>query len=129
MARSGGDGVRGLDARAASMIRIDTMWLAVEPIDMRAGADRLIARVVEVFGAARAHHGYLFANARGTRVKFVVHDGFGVWCATRRLNQGRFVWPGTTSAAVPALTQAQFDALVLGLPWQRLQNMQVITHV
>ena len=30
------------------MIRIDAMWLAAEPVDMRAGADRLIARVVEV---------------------------------------------------------------------------------
>jgi len=51
-------------ARAAAVIRIDAMWLAVEPIDMRAGADRLLARVVQVFGAAQAHHGYLFANAR-----------------------------------------------------------------
>ena len=91
--------------------------------------DRLIARVVEVFGAARAHHGYRFANARGTRVKLVVHDGFGVWCAARRLNQGRFIWPSLASGAVSALTQAQFEALVLGLPWQRLQHMQVITHV
>jgi len=53
------------------MIRIDAMWLAVEPTDMRAGADRLLARVVQVFGSARAHHGYLFANARFTRVKLV----------------------------------------------------------
>ena len=45
------------------MIRIDAMWLATEPIDMRAGAERLLARVVQVFGAAQAHHGYLFANA------------------------------------------------------------------
>lgn len=42
------------------MIRIDAMWLAAEPIDMRAGAERLLARVVQVFGAAQAHHGYLF---------------------------------------------------------------------
>lgn len=47
------------------MIRIDAMWLAAEPIDMRAGFDRLLSRVVQVFGAAQAHHGYLFANARG----------------------------------------------------------------
>ncbi len=73
------------------MIRIDAMWLAAEPMDMRAGADRLIARVVEVFGAAQVHHGDLFANARGTRMKLLVHDGFGVWCAARRLNQGRFM--------------------------------------
>jgi len=68
------------------MIRIDAMWLAADPIDMRAGAERLLSRVVQVFGAAQAHHGYLFANARGTRVKLLVHDGFGVWCAARRLN-------------------------------------------
>lgn len=111
------------------MIRIDAMWLAVEPVDMRAGADRLLARVVEVFGSAQAHHGYLFANARGTRVKLIVHDGFGVWCATRRLNQGRFAWPDSTTGALPALTQAQFDALVVGLPWQRLENMRLITRV
>ena len=111
------------------MIRIDAMWLAVEPVDMRAGADRLLARVVQVFGAARAHHGYLFANARGTRMKLVLHDGFGVWCATRRLNEGRFVWPSASSPTLPALTREQFQALVVGLPWQRLQQLQVITRM
>ena len=115
------------------MIRIDVMWLCVEPLDMRAGADRLLARVVEVFGCAQAQHGYLFANARSTRMKLLVHDGFGVWCAVRRLNQGRFVWPsaapGAPTTLLPALTRAQFDALVLGLPWQRLEHLQVITHL
>ena len=33
------------------MIRIDAMWLAAEPVDMRSGADRLLACVVKVFGA------------------------------------------------------------------------------
>lgn len=98
---------------------------------MRAGADRLLASVVQVFGSAQAHHGYLFANARTTRIKLLVHDGFGVWCAARRLNAGRFVWPRELSAeAAPmVLTQQQFDALVLGLPWQRLAQMQVITRM
>jgi hypothetical protein len=53
-----------------------------------------------------------------------------VWWAARRLNSGHFDWP---RAANPnqrlALTQAQFDALVLGLPWQRLPEMSVITCV
>ena len=75
------------------MIRIDALWLSVEPRDMRAGAERLLARVVHVFGRAQAHHGYLFANARTSRVKLLVHDGFGVWCAARRLNTGHFLWP------------------------------------
>ena len=111
------------------MIRIDALWLAAEPADMRAGADRLLARVVQVFGAAQAHHGYLFANARGTRLKLLVHDGFGVWCATRRLNVGRFVWPAANASMLPALSRAQFDALVLGLPRQRLEQMQRITRM
>jgi len=112
------------------MIRIDAMWLAVEPVDMRAGMDRLLARVVQVFGAAQAHHGYLFANARGTRIKLLVHDGFGVWCAARRLNTGRFAWQqaSSTSPASLSLTRAQFDALILGLPWQRLPEMSLITR-
>jgi transposase len=113
------------------MIRIDAVWLAVEPLDMRAGADRLLASVVRVFGAARAHHGYLFTNARSTRIRLLVHDGFGVWCAARRLNKGGFEWPRNVAAgAAPlALTRDQFNALVLGLPWQRLEQMRVITRM
>ncbi len=121
------------------MIRIDAVWLAIEPVDMRAGADRLLARVVQVFGAAQAHHGYLFANVRSTRIKLLVHDGFGVWCAARRLNKGSFEWPrstttgtttGTTCGTAPlTLTRDQFSALVLGLPWQRLEQLRCITRM
>ncbi|MFZ3117864.1 MAG: IS66 family insertion sequence element accessory protein TnpB [Variovorax sp.] len=113
------------------MIRIDAVWLAVQPMDMRAGAERLLASVVKVFGAAQAHHGYLFANARHTRIKLLVHDGFGVWCAARRLNVGGFAWPaqGSTSGEPLTLTREQFDALVLGLPWQRLEDMRIITRL
>ena len=124
-------GVCGVDARAAAVIRIDAVWLAVQPIDMRTGVDRLLASVVQVFGAAQAHHGYLFANARSSRIRLLVHDGFGVWCAARRLNQGSFEWPRhvATPAAPLALSKDQFDALVLGLPWQRLEQMRVITRM
>jgi transposase len=111
------------------MIRIDALWLCTQPLDMRAGAERLMAHVVQALGSARAHHGYLFANARATRIKLLVHDGFGVWCAARRLNSGRFIWPREIDQAPLALTQAQFDALVVGLPWQRLAEMSVITRL
>jgi transposase len=113
------------------VIRIDAVWLAIDPVDMRSGADRLLARVVQVFGAAQAHHGYLFANSRANRIKLLVHDGFGVWCAARRLNIGSFVWPreAPASADPVTLTREQFDALVLGLPWQRLEQMQRITRI
>ena len=110
------------------MIRIDSLWLCPQPVDMRCGAERLMSCVVKVHGEARAHHGYLFSNARSNRIKLLVHDGFGVWCAARRLNSGHFDWPRAADAVQRlALSQAQFDALVLGLPWQRLPEMSVIT--
>ena len=40
-----------LDARVAAVIRVDAVWLAVEPLDMRAGTESALARVVNVFGA------------------------------------------------------------------------------
>jgi len=110
------------------MLRIDGVWLCTQPVDMRAGGDRLLAAVVAALGEARAHHGYLFANARGTRIKLLVHDGFGIWCAARRLHAGRFVWTQGAGPAALALSREQFDALVLGLPWQRLGEAAVITR-
>ncbi|RMM06729.1 IS66 Orf2 like protein [Pseudomonas caricapapayae] len=44
------------------MIRIDAIWLATEPMDMRAGTDTALARVIAVFGAAQPHCAYLFAT-------------------------------------------------------------------
>ena len=46
------------------MIRIDSNWLASESMDMRAGTQTALARVVAVFGAAKPHCAYLFANRR-----------------------------------------------------------------
>jgi len=89
------------------MIRIEAIWLAIEPIDMRAGVDTALARVVKVFGAAKAHHAYLFANRRANRMKVLVHDGFGLWLCARRLHQGHFVWPHSpTSTSVPGTHDA-----------------------
>jgi transposase len=85
--------------------------------------------VVKVVGAARPHHAYLFANRRANRMKVLVHDGIGVWLAARRLNSGRFVWPreALSAGAAVELSRAQLDALVLGLPWQRIGEAGVIT--
>ena len=108
------------------MIRVEAVWLSTEPLDMRSGTESALTRVVNVFGAARPHHAYLFANRRANRIKVLVHDGIGVWLAARRLNSGKFVWP-RNAAATLTLTRAQLDALVLGLPWQRIGEAGVIT--
>jgi transposase len=110
------------------MIRIDAAWLAAAPMDMRGGTDTALARVVVVFGAAQSHTAYIFANKRANRLKILVHDGFGIWLVARRLHQGKFIW---ASGDVPTvcLQRPQLDALVLGLPWQRLGPNAVISVV
>ena len=102
------------------MIRIDSIWLATEPMDMRAGTDTAMARVISVFGAAQPHCAYLFANRRATRMKILVHDGLGIWLAARRLHQGKFAWPGMRHGSQMELSAEQLHALILGLPWQRV---------
>lgn len=110
------------------MIRIDAAWLATAPLDMRAGTDSALARVVAVFGSAQPHHAYVFANKRANRLKILVHDGIGIWLAARRLHQGKFVW-GADCVTHCGLERVQLDALVLGLPWQRVGQAGAITVV
>jgi len=93
---------------------------------MRAGTEAALRRVVAVFGATQPHHAYLFANRRANRMKVLVHDGIGVWLAARRLNAGCFAWPRDVTGTL-SLSRTQFDALVLGLPWQHVGEAGVIT--
>lgn len=104
------------------MIRVDAVWLATEPLDMRAGTDTALTRIVKVFGAARPHHAYLFANRRANRMKVLVHDGIGIWLCARRLHQGRFVWAQDGSVPQVRMSLEQLHALVIGLPWHRLSE-------
>ena len=107
------------------MIRVDAWWLAVQPLDMRVGTEAALARVVHVFGQAHPHHAYLFANRRANRMKVLVHDGIGLWLAALRLNVGQFTW-SNGAASTLTLSGAQFDALVLGLPWQRVGEAGIL---
>jgi transposase len=113
----------------AAVIRVDSVWLAVAPIDMRTGTDTALARVVAVFGSARPHNAYVFTNKRTNRIKVLVHDGIGIWLCARRLHQGRFVWPRDETSIRMTLTRSQLDALVIGLPWQRIGAESVIALV
>jgi transposase len=101
------------------VIRVEAVWLAVQPLDMRMGAETALSRVVNVFGAARPHHAYVFANRRADRLKVLMYDGVGMWLCTRRLQAGSFAWPREPGGSI-TLTRQQFEWLVHGLPWQRI---------
>jgi transposase len=95
-------------------------WLAVAPIDLRCGMDRLLVLVQTALGRDGFDgSAYVFRNRAGTRLKMLVVDAQGVWLCTRRLHHGQFVFPRVGEAAC-ALSSAQFEWLVAGVDWQRL---------
>jgi len=110
------------------MIRVDHWYLAVAPLDMRCGMDSVLARIIAVFGAAQPHTAYAFANARASRMKVLVHDGFGLWMCTRRLHSGSLHWPDGAQSQLQ-LSPAQWQALTIGLPWRQLGSDQSIRTV
>ena len=77
------------------------IFLAVEPIDFRAGIDRLAALCGERLAQNPLEGAvYVFRNRRNTALKLLLYDGQGYWLCTKRLSQGRFHWwPRAETAA------------------------------
>jgi transposase len=112
-----------------SMIRIDSIWLALGASDLRKGMDSLLGHVVQhCAGGAAKHSAYVFANRGATRLKVLIYDGAGLWLCTRRLQSGRFVWPHEDSG-VMHLSSEQIAWLVAGAPWQHVAAPTAITQV
>jgi transposase len=88
---------------------------------VRCGMDRLAA-LVQVTLRADPFAGdvFVFRSRRADRVKLLVFDGTGLVLVTKRLEQGRFVWPPVTDGMV-RLSALQLSVLLSGLSWQRLQ--------
>jgi len=71
------------------LTRIDEIWLSREPLDMRAGPDTALARVINRFGAAKPRTAYVFANKRANRVKVLVCDRFPVVINISTISSGQ----------------------------------------
>lgn len=61
--------------------------------------------------------------------KVLVYDGLGIWLAARRLHQGKLFWMGSRHGTHVELGVEQLNALVLGLPWQRVGPGDAISIV
>lgn len=106
------------------MIRPEQIWLVVEAVDMRGGVESLSQRVQNLLGRSPCDgSAYAFRNRRGSRLKLLIWDGTGVWLCHRRLHQGHFVWP-TAQTTTVTLSARQWDWLVTGVDWQRLDAPQ-----
>ena len=55
-------------------------------------------------------------------MKVLVHDGFGLWLCARRLYEGSFIRALMRQGRGLPLTHEQLQAIVVGLPWERLDE-------
>jgi transposase len=113
----------GFAAEPVMIGGIGNIWLAVEPVDMRAGVERLSQLVQNSLGRNPCDgNAYVFRNRSSTRLKLLVWDGNGVWLCQRRLHRGRFHWPSSQEGTF-LLTEDQWSWLTQGLQWQRIKAM------
>lgn len=103
------------------MLKPEQVWLVVAPVDMRLGIDGLSAHLQQVLGQPPCDGtAYAFRNRAGSRLKILQWDGTGVWLSQRRLHRGSFRWPRAEDRFF-TLTQRQWDWLITGVDWQRLE--------
>ena len=93
--------------------------VATKPVDFRKGAEGLAALVRETI-RADPFSGvvYVFRAKRADRVKLIFWDGTGVVLVAKRLEDGKFRWPGVHNG-VMRLSAAQLQAL---LDWRRVHE-------
>ena len=89
------------------------IFLACGHTDMRRGMDGLADPFVGALS--------LFRGRRGRLVKCLWHDGQGLCLFAKRLEQGHFPWPVTSTGSV-ALSAAQASMLLEGIDWRNPQR-------
>lgn len=91
------------------------IYLAIDPVDMRGGFDRLAGRVrsagLDLYGG----HLFVFVSRRRTHMKVLTWDGSGLLVLYKRLGKGRFTVPGRgTATGTMTLDAATFADLLRG---------------
>ena len=96
--------------------------VATNPVDFRKGAEGLAALVREQMQADPFSGAvYVFRAKRADRVKLIYWDGTGVCLFAKRLEDGKFRWPGVRNGMM-WLSAAQLQALLEGLDWRRVHE-------
>jgi transposase len=66
-------------------------------------------------------HLFCFRGRSGNLLKVIWHDGQGACLFTKRLERGRFLWPGPADGAV-TISPAQLGYLLSGIDWRHPQE-------
>jgi transposase len=101
------------------------VMMATKPVDFRKGMNGLAALVKEQL-RTNPFCGtiYVFRSKRADRVKLVFWDGSGLCLFSKRLEQGKFLWPRMADGMM-RLSAAQLASLLEGLDWKRVHAPRI----
>ena len=94
--------------------------IALGVTDMRKGLDGLAVLVQEVLEQDPfTGHLFAFRGRKANLIKIVFWDGTGLCLFSKRLETGRFPWPGADELGdTVALTSEQLSMLIEGIDWR-----------
>ena len=93
------------------------VYLAIGATDMRKGFEGLFGIVRDrLLIDPLSGHVFVFCNAGKNRLKILYWDGSGLWICSKRLEKGRFSWPGQGDEnGKVRLSQEQLTMLLGGI--------------
>jgi transposase len=93
------------------------VYVAIGATDMRKGFEGLFGIVRDrLLIDPLSGHVFVFCNARKNRLKILYWDGSGLWICSKRLEKGRFSWPGQGDEnGKVRLSQEQLTMLIGGI--------------
>ena len=98
------------------------VWLAAGVTDMRKQFNGLSALAESVLKLdPYSGHLFVFRGRCGDLIKIVWWDGQGACMFSKRLEQGRFVWPSASDGKI-TISSAQLSMLLEGIDWRTPQR-------
>lgn len=95
--------------------RIDQVYLAVGPTDLRKSVDGLAILVQESFKLDPfSRNLYVFCNRKKDKLKILEWEHTGFWLHYKRLEKGTFLWPDGKAKALE-IGEREFRWLLDGL--------------
>ncbi len=107
------------------------VFIAIEPVDMRFGFERLSGLVRERVGYdPRSTALFVFVGKRRETVKVLFFDGTGICLFYKRLDRGTFRWPEAPRAGVSHIEvdDATLETLLDGIEIEPRTNEKPRIH-
>ncbi|WP_338825750.1 IS66 family insertion sequence element accessory protein TnpB [Neomoorella thermoacetica] len=101
---------------------IDRVYLACGATDLRKSIDGLAVLVKEGFELDPFSSClFVFCNRNRDKLKILHWEHNGFWLYYRRLEKGKFVWPGRNTSATITISHRELRWLLDGLPLKQPQ--------